>query len=626
MAKSSKQVQVKVATDVEDSEVEALEKKVDDLKKKKLQMKLEADTKKLDETQKKIEGLKVFLDNVGNKNIPINIDDEQIQKAQAELEDLENDVVDLEIKVADGELKAAKELEETLTDTAEVTIDVDDGEVRSASEEIEGLSNKLMGIVGTMGMLDSATKMWEASTQRQSTQFYLGASLGTAKAQEMQSVIQNIVSKVPGDDTFMNMILSGSLAKETSLTTDALSQEATVVADYLAGSVMQGKNALEAQQDLKSYILTGSVAELQSSSILSNQVDLLKDKGTIQERINALLEAEQNEQVAGLSGYDTAANNLEEFMGQIEKSRADLGDFFLPLEQGALKAGIALNENLGGGLTFAIAGLEMAIPTAITGLSGIGEAARGLSALKDGAKWFKELGAVQKIYEAVTSTLIPVQYAEGTAGWFSIGWIAVAILAGIALGLAIVYLYNHSEKFRNAVQWLGDKLKWLAGILVNTITGAVNQFSQIIQGIPKALQNCLDWAYNLVMNNPLVKALQWLGEQAVNAFSILGLGQRSPGKIVKAMRQELIWTQEAIEDSDLAASTAKLGANVSNNFNPNLNTINTARVNGVSGQGGGETIIFNLYGDVDNDDRMRKIVDAVRRELAWNNKTAGRTI
>ena len=626
MAKSSKQVQVKVATDVEDSEVEALEKKVDDLKKKKLQMKLEADTKKLDETQKKIEGLKVFLDNVGNKNVPINIDDEQIQKAQAELEDLENDVVDLEIKVADGELKAAKELEETLTDTAEVTIDVDDGEVRSASEEIEGLSNKLMGIVGTMGMLDSATKMWEASTQRQSTQFYLGASLGTAKAQEMQSVIQNIVSKVPGDDTFMNMILSGSLAKETSLTTDALSQEATVVADYLAGSVMQGKNALEAQQDLKSYILTGSVAELQSSSILSNQVDLLKDKGTIQERINALLEAEQNEQVAGLSGYDTAANNLEEFMGQIEKSRADLGDFFLPLEQGALKAGIALNENLGGGLTFAIAGLEMAIPTAITGLSGIGEAARGLSALKDGAKWFKELGAVQKIYEAVTSTLIPVQYAEGTAGWFSIGWIAVAILAGIALGLAIVYLYNHSEKFRNAVQWLGDKLKWLAGILVNTITGAVNQFSQIIQGIPKALQNCLDWAYNLVMNNPLVKALQWLGEQAVNAFSILGLGQRSPGKIVKAMRQELIWTQEAIEDSDLAASTAKLGANVSNNFNPNLNTINTARVNGVSGQGGGETIIFNLYGDVDNDDRMRKIVDAVRRELAWNNKTAGRTL
>ena len=36
MAKSSKQVQVKVATDVEDSEVEALEKKVDYLKKNKL--------------------------------------------------------------------------------------------------------------------------------------------------------------------------------------------------------------------------------------------------------------------------------------------------------------------------------------------------------------------------------------------------------------------------------------------------------------------------------------------------------------------------------------------------------------------------------------------------------------
>jgi hypothetical protein len=30
--------------------------------------------------------------------------------------------------------------------------------------------------------------------------------------------------------------------------------------------------------------------------------------------------------------------------------------------------------------------------------------------------------------------------------------------------------------------------------------------------------------------------------------------------------------------------------------------------------------------NVDSDDRIQEIMDAVRRELAWDNKTAGRTI
>jgi len=38
------------------------------------------------------------------------------------------------------------------------------------------------------------------------------------------------------------------------------------------------------------------------------------------------------------------------------------------------------------------------------------------------------------------------------------------------------------------------------------------------------------------------------------------------------------------------------------------------------------TLIFNLYGDIDDDKRMEKFLNAVRKELAWNNKTAGRTV
>ena len=41
----------------------------------------------------------------------------------------------------------------------------------------------------------------------------------------------------------------------------------------------------------------------------------------------------------------------------------------------------------------------------------------------------------------------------------------------------------------------------------------------------------------------------------------------------------------------------------------------------------GNTINLNLeIGSVDSEDRVREIIDVIRRELHWNNKTAGRTV
>ena len=382
-----KEVTVKVGTEVDAKEVEALEKRVHALKSQRLKAKVEADSKELEETKKKIETVKKELSDLKSKP---DVDDSEVKALEDELSALENKALNLEVEVATGELKSAKELADSLTTTEEVKIDVDQGELESAKENVSNLESRLMGLAGTIGMVDQATQMWEASTQRQTTQFYLGAQLGEAEAKKMQGEIQNIVAAVPGDDTFMNAVLSGSLAKQTDLTTDELKTQAQVMADYIMGSEMQGKNALEAQQDLKSYILSGSTAELANSSILSNQIDILKDKKTIQERILALQEAEENEKVAGVSGYETASNKLTEFQGQLEKSRADLGDIFLPVEQSALETALSINDQLGGGLTNAIVGLGMAIPTLVSGITVIGEFARGLSALSDGWDLLKD--------------------------------------------------------------------------------------------------------------------------------------------------------------------------------------------------------------------------------------------
>ena len=249
-------------------------------------------------------------------------------------------------------------------------------------------------------------------------------------------------------------------------------------------------------------------------------------------------------------------------------------------------------------------------------IGGFGSFAMQINGILTLAQTFGILGGAE-------SALIPIQWAEAAAGWASIGWIVLAIALGIALGLALIYLYNHSERFRNAVQWLGSKLQWLAGVITSSIMGAVNEFSRIIQGIPKALQDCLNWAYNLVMSHPLVQALVWLGEQAANAFAVIGLGQRSPGKIVKAIKKELDWSEDAIRDSNLANVTARLGGNIASEFGNNNLTNAITNING-QGRGTGGDIIVNVYGDIDNDKRIRDLVEAVRRELNWDNKTAGR--
>jgi hypothetical protein len=162
---------------------------------------------------------------------------------------------------------------------------------------------------------------------------------------------------------------------------------------------------------------------------------------------------------------------------------------------------------------------------------------------------------------------------------------------------------------------------------------AVQSFSNAIQGIPKALESCLNWAYEIVMNNPLVGALQWLGEQAANAFAILGLGQGSPGKIYRALKNELDWSKELVDKSVLPDSARELGDSMSASFVPVFEFDDGEVVNGSIQQvlenstgSDGQTIEINLYGDVDSEERLNYFVERIRRELSWNNRTAGRGV
>ena len=89
------------------------------------------------------------------------------------------------------------------------------------------------------------------------------------------------------------------------------------------------------------------------------------------------------------------------------------------------------------------------------------------------------------ILGSAESALIPIQWAEAAAGWASIGWIVLAIALGIALGLAIWYLYENCDWFRQGVDQLVAALQWLASMIWTVVTGAIqwlsdlfNQFTQ----------------------------------------------------------------------------------------------------------------------------------------------------
>ena len=239
------------------------------------------------------------------------------------------------------------------------------------------------------------------------------------------------------------------------------------------------------------------------------------------------------------------------------------------------------------------------------------------------------------ILEEGQLALIPVQYAEGTAGWFSIGWIALAILLGIALGLALVYLWNNSEQFRNGVIALGNGLKWLAGVIVSSIMGAVNRFKQLVWGIPKALSDCLNWANQMIMNHPIVKNIIWLGQQIAKVFSQRGLNQHSPGDLYKALKLDMDAMDDEVTGSDLPVKMQRLGGSLSANFNPTVDNINDTNFsNEILATGFenmdslGKSEVNNIF-NIDylaKREFVQEIIDIIQNEVNWNNSTAGRSV
>ena len=113
------------------------------------------------------------------------------------------------------------------------------------------------------------------------------------------------------------------------------------------------------------------------------------------------------------------------------------------------------------------------------------------------------------ILKTANLALIPSQIAEGFAGWFSIGWIAVAILLGLALGYALVWLYNNCDWFREAVDALGQALQGFAQFIYSSVIGALDWLKQKLEDL---------WNYVMTLGGLLPANVDLTGNKIVDSI------------------------------------------------------------------------------------------------------------
>lgn len=217
---ADKQVTVKVDVDADDSKVKAIDEELQRLKMQRLQLKIDAQQSELQETEKRIESLKIFLDTVNTGNTNIHINDEDIVKAEQELESLESKKLNLQIAVADDELTQAKAEEEALNTTANVDIAVDDSAVQGAMQNINDGINQTKQGLGELAQ--GFSEVQQAGMQSEQNQAFLQMNLGADKAKQTYQDISDIVAKMPGDDNTMRSVLSTAQALGNNLKPDEM--------------------------------------------------------------------------------------------------------------------------------------------------------------------------------------------------------------------------------------------------------------------------------------------------------------------------------------------------------------------------------------------------------------------
>lgn len=576
--------------------------------------------------------------------ITADVEDSEVQALEDLIENIESEFVKLGVEVEDEEVEATKDEIEEL-DGTEIDVNVDNIAAMEAIDQISQGFGKVKQ--GAMEAGQQFGIVMEAAGKQEMNKTFLEMNLGADKAKASLQDINDIVNDMPGDDTALQGLLSQAVVKNAELTKEELKGMATAATDYFSAMSFYGKSATEAQQDMTNYILSGNTAELERSPILQEHIDKLKQGTTVQERSQLLQEALNDAGWAGISTQETYNNKLETFNGMLERGKYNLGGMFQEGAVSAMDFIMKLDESTNGivGMGIALAGFASPLTDSIFGL---GQMATGIKAIKDLGmiQYLKELEIVTKLSAAADWLLSGAQAVLNAV--MAMNPIVLVVIALVALAAALIWAYYNVDWFRERIDNLWKEIVEFGQIIrsfstgaisaflnwTDTASAAVSNFIRTIATLPSKLSNELNKMLSAVNRwaSTLPQKFWNAGVGAVKNF-LSALGIASPG----TMQRMLVWEisemgrKTPLEGRKLLTNIGRLGSDIVDEFGDptlgiGLETMNNSLASG-NGNGYGQVINLSVeVGNVDNEDRVQEIVDAIRRELAWNNTTAGRSV
>ena len=404
--------------------------------------------------------------------VAADVDDEQVKELEALLSSLADKVVGFEVAVDDDGLDAAGEKEESLNGSAEFVIDVDESAVQQAMQNLsDGVGKTKQGVID---LKNAIQEVEQAGMQSEQNKAFLTMNLGAEEAAKQYQRISDIVASMPGDDNTMRSVLSTAQALGNNLKPEEMEAATKTMADYMAGSATMGKMATESQQDIMKYLLDGNTAELERGSIVSSQVDKLKQATTFQERQAAMQQVLNDLGYGGIATQDTMLNKQAEWDGMLYNSQDALSSMWLGAEKGAMDYILQLNDATGGLVGMGIVAGTVAGGPIIDTISGLGQMATGMQAIKNLGmiQWLSQLNIMTKLSAAANGLLSGAQTVLNAV--MNSNPIILVVIALIALAAALIWAYQNVDWFRAMVDNAWQSIVTFAQQIYSFISGALS--------------------------------------------------------------------------------------------------------------------------------------------------------
>lgn len=653
----------------------------------------------------------------------------------SEVEDLKNELNDLSTE--------ADNASESMEKLADSTDQVDGENIRQTSEDSQELSDNtenanesVENLVGSLGLIEStammdlannigqigsdAENMAQGMNSAAISVGQLATNTGVAEPQ-MISLINNISNATFPQEEAMAYV---NTLNQMGVSADQLGNSATNMDRINDATGIGYQRTMQLTQGLQAVGISAdnlpasfnAIAFAQSnvnggagtlSQVLKTQASTINEYGLNVDQLVIIMQRLSEQGVQGRKMGSELSKVLKENNGDISAVEQALG-----LQSGALSNASDVTGQYAGQLQ-TLADEEAEHKTFIDQLGAAWEdfslqLSPVLSPLMDvggligqfgqwamQANGILQLGKSLGILGGAEEALIPIQYAEGTAGWFSIGWIALAIALGIALGYALIWLYENNEQFRQAVDALAQAIQWFVETAFQRLQDLFNYIQQLGQWILQSVGITTDGVHStivgilafiatmpislgIVFANAIAKTLgfgdnfvqnMWnAAKNAVTAFAdgIKDLSDKLKGELDAMMKQaedfalniphpiamaakaiKTIWTDEteekspgymhrkfteelaAMEEAPLQYSTG-LSRNIGNMAN---SMIKTYEGNGtlLTGAGGGAAVAggdMNITFEgctFDKQERVQEILDTLNDYFNFDNATAGRT-